>query len=69
MFKPDFAVIHAQVVQVDGVVFEFSSFAFAEEQGDAKQRAAALLTGRTSPLHLNRKHVLQLHKVLDGLLV
>lgn len=35
MSEPDFAVIHAQVVQVDGVIFEFSSFAFAEEQRDA----------------------------------
>lgn len=69
MSEPDFAVIHAQVVQVDGVVFEFSSFAFAEEQSDAKKRAAALLTGRTSTLHLHRKHVLQLHKVLYRLLL
>lgn len=44
MSEPDFAVIHTQVVQVDGVIFEFSSFAFAVEQRDAEERAAALLT-------------------------
>lgn len=63
-FEPSLTVVHAQVVEVDGMVLEFEPFLLALEECDAQQSPARLLPHGASPLHLHSKHILQLHILL-----